>query len=751
MPFSLRFVVPLALAMAAIAYAVVPLVDKLTLQWFIRDLDARGALIAQTAQEPLAELMSEPKVARTRVLRYFDRIMQGERIYGLAFCDRAGKQLYVSNHFPQAVRCPAANDRSPARSWVVQLADGPLHVWVNPIAAEGSLLGNLMIVHDMSFVQRRSDDTKKYVLILFGCIALVVALITMLIAEISWRGWVAGVKALLSGDTLLRAPLGLKGASSGLRPELRPIARDLQALVRALEAERHARDESQTVWGPEALRRILRQDLKGDEIMIVSNREPYLHVRCKDNVVEIQRPASGLVTALEPVMRACSGTWIAHGAGSADRDTVDENDHVMVPPERPSYRIRRVWLSQEEEQGYYFGFANEGLWPLCHIAHTRPIFRAPDWEHYQNVNRRFADVVRDEARTDDPIVLVQDYHFALLPRMIRERMPRATIITFWHIPWPNPEAFGILPWREEVLDGLLGSSILGFHTQFHCNNFFDTVDRYLEARVDRETFSISYGGNLTEVRRYPISSEWPPAALQVQLPVEECRRQVREKLGIAQDVRLGVGVDRLDYTKGILERFHAVERLLELESRWVGRFSFVQAAAPSRSSIEEYQNLDAKVRSEAERINKRFGRPGYRPIVLAIEHHDAARVYEMYRAADLCYVSSLHDGRNLVAKEFVAARDDEQGVLILSQFTGASRELAEAVIVNPYDIEQTAAALHLALTMSPEEQRARMRSMRHLVQEFNVYRWAGRMLVDAARMRHRKRVLARTGARRASA
>jgi trehalose 6-phosphate synthase len=423
----------------------------------------------------------------------------------------------------------------------------------------------------------------------------------------------------------------------------------------------------------------------------------------------------------------------------------------MVPPDHPAYRIRRVWLSKEEEQGYYFGFANEGLWPLCHIAHTRPTFRAPDWEHYRNVNQRFADIVADEARSEDPIIMVQDYHFALLPRMVRERLPRATIITFWHIPWPNPEAFGILPWREEVLEGLLGSSILGFHTQFHCNNFFDTVDRFLEARVDRETFTISYGGNPTEVRRYPISIEWPPAALQLQGAVAECRSKVRERFGVAPDVKLGVGVDRLDYTKGILERFAAIERLFELEPRWIGQFAFVQVAAPSRSSIDEYQNLDARVRGLAERINERFGSPGYEPILLRIEHHDAAQVYELYRAAELCYVSSLHDGMNLVAKEFVAARDDEQGVLILSQFTGAARELAEALIVNPYDIEQSAAAMHIALTMSPEEQRARMRSMRSLVQEFNVYRWAGRMLLDAARMRHRRRVLSRTRAARRKA
>jgi trehalose 6-phosphate synthase len=745
LPLSLRFVVPLALALAAIAYAVVPLVDRLTFQWFVRDLDMRGALILQTAQDPLVELLRSGRGARERVLRYFDRIAEGQRVFALGFCDPANKLLYATRVFPEAVRC-MPSERREGRNFVLELSDGPLHVSVQPIVADGARVGDLMIVHDMSFAQRRSEDTRKYVLWLFAAIAAVVALITVVIAEISWRGWVAGIKAVLSGDYLLRLPTATK---SDLRPELRPLARDLQVLVQDLELERRSRDESQTTWGPDALRRILRQDLKGDEVLIVSNREPYVHVRRKDdNVIEIQRPASGLVTALEPVMRACSGTWIAHGAGSADRDTVDRHDHVMVPPEKPSYRIRRVWLSPEEEQGYYYGFANEGLWPLCHIAHTRPTFRAPDWEHYQTVNRRFADVVADEARTDDPIVLVQDYHFALLPRMVRERLPRSTIITFWHIPWPNPEAFGICPWREEVLAGMLGSSILGFHTQFHCNNFFDTVDRFLEARVDRETFTISYGGDPTEVRRYPISIEWPPAALAIQPPVEECRRRVRERLGLHANVKLGVGVDRLDYTKGILERFAAIERLLELEPRWIGQFSFVQAAAPSRTSIDEYQNLDARVRQVAARINERFRRPGCEPIVLRIQHHDAAEVYEMYRAAEMCYVSSLHDGMNLVAKEYVAARDDEQGVLLLSQFTGAARDLAEALIVNPYDTEQSAAAMHLALTMSPEEQRARMRSMRNLVQEFNVYRWAGRMLIDAARMRHRSRVMARARAAR---
>jgi len=745
MPLSLRFVVPLALALAAIAYAVVPLVDRLTLQWFVRDLEIRATTIANATQEPLAALVREPR-AREKVLGYFERIVQDERIYALGFCDQSGKLAYATRTFPGSALCAGAGAGAQSGR-LLKDVHGALHVAASPIVAEGETLGSLVIVHDMSFVERRSEDTRKYIVWLFAAIAAVVALITVVIAEISWRGWVAGMKRIISGEALLGTREGLKVTA----PELRPIARDLQALVRDLEAERHARDESQMTWGPEVLRGVLREDLMGDEVLIVSNREPYIHVRRKDNVIEIQRPASGLVTALEPVMRACSGTWIAHGAGSADRDTVDQRDHVMVPPDKPSYRMRRVWLSKEEEQGYYYGFANEGLWPLCHIAHTRPTFRAGDWEHYKAVNRRFAGVVVDEARTEDPIILVQDYHFALLPRMVRERLPRATIIAFWHIPWPNPEAFGILPWREEVLEGLLGSSIIGFHTQFHCNNFFDTVDRFLEARVDRETFTISYGGEPTEVRRYPISIEWPPAALATQAPVAEARRALRERLGIAPDVSLGVGVDRLDYTKGILERFMAVERLLELEPRWVGKFSFVQAAAPSRSSIDEYRNLEARVRALAERINRRFGSGGYQPIVLRIEHHDAAQVYELYRAAEFCCVSSLHDGMNLVAKEFVAARDDLQGVLILSQFTGAARELVEALAVNPYDIEQSAAAMHLALTMPPAEQRARMRSMRVLVQEFNVYRWAGRMLLDAARMRNRRRMLARSRAARREA
>ncbi|MBL8380653.1 MAG: trehalose-6-phosphate synthase [Burkholderiales bacterium] len=745
MRLSLRFIVPLAMALAAIAWAVVPLVDQLTLRWFVRDLDIRGELIANAMRERVIDLVQE--ASRTRVERYFAIVSQDERLYALGFCQPSGRLAYRTPAFPDNIDCPSPATGGPelgkARSRVFTYHGGPLHVVLQPIAVDAQEIGRLAIVHDMSFAQRRSDDTKRFVYIFFVGLAAVVSLITVIIAELSWRGWMAGLRAILTGESPRNTTVA--------RPsrELRPFARDLQLLLREIEAERAYRDEERMSWTAEALRNILTQELKGDEVLIVSNREPYTHTR-RGNVIEVQRPASGLVTALEPVMRACSGTWIAHGSGSADRDTVDRHDRVMVPPDNPAYRIRRVWLSKEEETGYYYGFANEGLWPLCHIAHTRPTFRAPDWEHYRAVNERFAEVVVQEARTEDPIVLVQDYHFALLPRMIRERLPRATIITFWHIPWPNPETFGICPWREEILSGMLGSSILGFHTQVHCNNFFDTVDRYLEARVDRDAFSISLGGEVTEVHRYPISIEWPPSALAEVASRAVCRETIRRELGYAPDVMLGVGVDRLDYTKGILERFRAVERFFELEPRWVGRFGFVQIAAPSRSSIEEYQEFEARVRAEAARINARYGSVGYQPIVLRVEHHDAASVHCHYRACDLCFVSSLHDGMNLVAKEFIAAREDGEGVLLLSQFAGAARELTEALIVNPYDVEQCAVALAAALAMPVEEQRARMKNMRALVQEFNVYRWAGRMLLDAARMRARRRIEARAATRAAA-
>jgi trehalose 6-phosphate synthase len=728
---SLRFVVPLGLALALFAYAVVPLVDGMTLRWFVRDLDIRSQLLANALHNPLLDYVSQQD--QKKILQLFDRAIQDERLYALAFCDATGQLRYQTATYPTSLGCRSMPAGQSAPS-LIRLPAGAVHVAESVLKQGPEYFGKLILVHDMSFIERRSADTKKYVFSLFALVALVISLITVVVAHLSWRGWITAVRGILRGELAPRI-------QSSPPTEMMPLVGDLRALLRDFNIERRLHDGSPPqMWTPERLRVLLHDELAGDEVLVVSNREPYIHVTTPDGI-EVQRPASGLVTAVEPVMRACSGTWIAHGSGSADRQVVDKHDRVPVPPTHPAYTLRRVWLSKDEELGYYYGFANEGLWPLCHIAHVRPVFRSTDWEQYVIANQRFADAVIKEARTDDPVVLVQDYHFALLPRMVREALPKATIITFWHIPWPNPESFGICPWREEILEGLLGSTILGFHTPFHCKNFLETVDRYLETRIEHEASTISYGGELTQVEPYPISIAWPDTTNWPS--VADCRREVRAELGLPADHLLAIGVDRLDYTKGIIERLQAMERLLELHPELIGRFTLLQIAAPSRSSLDEYQHFEARVRALTQRINQRFGREGYQPILLKIEHHGAERVNRLYRACEACVVTSLHDGMNLVAKEFIAARDDERGVLVLSQFTGAARELHEALIVNPYHIEQSAEALYRALTMPEIEQRERMRSMRSLVKDFNVYRWAGHMLLDAARLRRRERVTAK--------
>jgi trehalose 6-phosphate synthase len=600
------------------------------------------------------------------------------------------------------------------------------------------VVGRLVLLHDLSFIDKRSQDTRRYLVGLLAVLGLMMAMITMVVAQLSWRGWVQGVRAVLRGEGIL-SPM-----SPAPLPELEPFAADLRARLRDLEDEYRRMAGPEAAWNADRLRALLRTQLRGDQVIVVSNREPYIHERTAGGEIVVKRPASGLVTAVEPVMRACSGTWIAHGSGGADREVVDAHDRVAVPPGHDDYRLRRLWLTAAEEQGYYFGFANEGLWPLCHVAHVRPVFRESDWEAYKAVNQRFADAVVAEARSEDPIVLVQDYHFALLPAMVREKLPQATILTFWHIPWPNPESFGICPWRREILQGMLGSTILGFHTRFHCKNFIETVDRFLEARIEHEHSTISFKEDETLVEAYPISIEWPTDAQVAGWPsVAQCRQNVRQRLGLPEGICLAVGIDRFDYTKGILERLNAVERLLEKHPEWIERFVFVQVAAPTRGALDEYRIFQEQVDRVTRRVNDRFGRPGYQPVHLIAQHHDSAAVNELLRAADMCVVTSLHDGMNLVSKEFVAARDDEQGVLILSRFAGAARELTEALVVNPYHVEETADALHRAAKMPAAEQRERMAALRSTVREYNVFRWAGRMLTDAGRWRLKARVDAR--------
>jgi trehalose 6-phosphate synthase len=485
-------------------------------------------------------------------------------------------------------------------------------------------------------------------------------------------------------------------------------------------------------WNRQRLEETARRRMEGAKLVVVANREPYIHARDGEGVKWVF-PASGLVTALDPVMRACGGTWVAHGAGDADREMSDAKGRVAVPPDDPRYTLRRVWLSKQEEQGYYYGFSNEALWPQCHIAYTRPKFDSSDWAMYRAVNRKFADAVLEEAGPGPAVVFVQDYHFALLPRMLKEARPDLVVMQFWHIPWPNPEAFRICPWQEEILDGLLGNDILSFHIQYHCNNFLATCDRALESRIDWEHFSVVRGGKSTRVRPQAISIDVPdesPARIEKSLARA---RKLRRKFGLGE-LPVLFGVDRIDYTKGIPERLRAIDRLLTLHPEHKGRFKFLQIGAPSRTHIPTYRRLGEEIAEIADQINWRHAESGWEPIALVPEHHGQEDIEAMYRTATACVVSSLHDGMNLVAKEFVAARPDLRGSLVLSRFTGAARELTDALLINPYDADGFAEALHSALIMPEAEQERRMRLMRRQVEDNNIWRWAGMLLSEAGKL-----------------
>ncbi len=731
-----RIIVPLVVVVALISWGITSFVGTTTRHWFERDFATRARLAVSGAHHALASYMDAGDWRHVEAV--LQDLARNEHIIAAQACSVTGATLARTRLLPKSFSCSSLDARatSTERADFSGVVDGgDVHVSVLPVMDGQALLGTIVLVHDMADAVRREATLQELFLAAFLAIVALCGVEAIVLRRIAWRSWVHELRRLIL--------LG-RGANAERfwRGPFQPLLADLRRIAATFAPER-ARAVTEGTWSAERLQEAMKQTLDDDGIVVIANREPYIHERAADGAIRVVNPASGLVTALEPVMRACSGTWIAHGSGSADAITVDANDRVRVPPGDESYALRRIWLSEEEERGYYYGFSNEGLWPLCHIADARPVFGAADFQQYRQVNARFADAVPAEVAGPDPIVLVQDYHFALAPQLIRQRLPHATVLSFWHIPWPNAERFGMCPFAKELLTGLLGSSIVGFHTQLHCNNFIESVERYLEARIDREAQAVIHGGRETLVRSYPISVEWPNRAAEGAPPAADCRWSVFAQLGLAPDALLGVGVDRLDYTKGIEERLLAVERLLEHHPELRGRFTFAQLAAPSRTLIERYRRLDESVEALAARINERFGAGAYRPIALLRAHHQAPDVFRFLRAADVCYVSSLDDGMNLVAKEFVAARDDHRGVLVLSRFTGAARELKQALIVNPYDLEEASGALAAALALTPEEQGDRMRALRAVVSEFNVYRWAGTILSDAARVRHHGRVSAR--------
>ena len=525
-------------------------------------------------------------------------------------------------------------------------------------------------------------------------------------------------------------------------------------------------------WTATSIAEQIQSLLHGTRLVLVSNREPYIHrwdrqallepvgkdptvpeqlhwdfgwvLRIASRVSQLLRSgeginwthaAGGLTSALDPVMRACHGTWVAWGSGNADRETVDSGDRVRVPPDDPQYTLRRVWLSEPQVRGFYYGFANSALWPLCHLNIERAVFKPLHWRHYQEVNEQFAAAVAQECQAEPATVWVQDYQLALCPQHLRRHLSDASIMHFWHIPWPPWELYRVCPWRRELLEGLLGNDLLGFHLEQYCQNFLQCAERVLGASVDLKAGVVEYEGRETWVRPFPISIDYDWwAGLARQRRVARRITQLRAKPELAFPI-MGLGVDRLDYTKGIVSRFQAIERFLEKYPEYQGRFCFVQIAVPSRTQIDDYRQVKEQVESLVERINSRFGSDTSRPIHYRYEHLEPPELILYYRMVDFAMVTSLHDGMNLVAKEFVASQVERKGVLICSEFAGAAEELDNALLINPYDVESVADTLKQAIEMSAEERAQRMARLQEHVSENNIYKWLAEIFTELERIR----------------
>ncbi|MEQ1878247.1 MAG: trehalose-6-phosphate synthase, partial [Bdellovibrionia bacterium] len=580
----LRFFFLLIPTLSLVLYGFLTAMRHLERDWILKDLEQRSALVADTLGVSLDELV---RAKRTRVIQdLLDRTGSGSRLIGASVCSPDGRLIAKSETVPTEVACaPAAGADN-----LLPFRGSVLHVSRHKLMHGPRNTAVLQVFQNSSHLQVRTEATQRYILFAFLGIGLLVSLVTFAV----YRWTVHGPLHQLTTSLKLIAAGRTKFAKRFEHTDFGPFARNLEQVLRDLRRTESNDTSANGVWTAPRLREETKRLFGDAKICVVANREPYIHNR-RGSKIEVQFPSSGLVSAVEPILRACSGLWIGHGSGSADRETSDRRGVLLVPPGNPEYALKRVWLSKEEEQGYYYGFANEGIWPLCHIAHTRPVFRSADWEQYQAVNRKFARAFESEMGGAKSIALIQDYHFALLPGILREMNPSAVSSLFWHIPWPNPEAIAICPWKNQIMSGMLGADLIGFHTQYHCNNFLDSVDRFMEARVDRENFSVTIKGHTCFVKPFPISIEWPPRNDALPDEIPEVRSKLLEELGLRKDALVGVGIDRLDYTKGIIERFLSIERLLEKHPELIGRFVFIQIGAPSRTQIKRYQDFNGEV------------------------------------------------------------------------------------------------------------------------------------------------------------
>jgi trehalose 6-phosphate synthase len=685
--------------------------DGAVRRWTDRDLKRRAHLIGAVVQSYAQQAWPE------RLQRALDSLAGNDDVIGLLACGAGGARVgaaQIAGNFDcrSALALAASASNGQARGMI-----GSRKVLVTTHALGGEY--RLFVVQDRAFL----DARRKRVLQAL-CVAAELVLLALLVLARA-GGRIGRRRTEEAARSVVRQMRSRDAAQASVPADLRLFARDIRDTLEQL------RNQGPPSRGDGAtrLREFVNAAIPDARLVVLANREPYAHEWGTDGTVIVRRPASGLVTGIEPMLRACGGTWIAHGSGSADRALSNHAGRLAVPPEAPQYTLRRVWIDDREYEQYYFGLANEGLWPLCHMAHAQPSFRPADWTSYQSVNEAFARAAVEET-TAEALLLIQDYHFALAPRMIRNHAPQVVTSLFWHIPWPNSEVIGICPWKEALLEGMIGADIVGFQTRRYCLNFLETAQRYLECRVDLEDMSIACGGHRTLVRAYPISVEWPyPAASRAK------GKELRHSLGISPDVHVSVGVDRADYTKGLIEKITAIELLLEENPSLIGRYALVQLASPTRMRIRKYQQLAEDLRDIVNRINERFATKFWKPVVLHTRTFSPDEVREFYAMADSALVTPLHDGMNLVAKEYAAACEDGDGVLVLSVFAGAAKELEGALLVNPYDTQQVAQAILRAVRMPITERRSRMQAMRKQIATSSIYDWSEKLLTDMCDVR----------------
>lgn len=734
----LLFILPI-LIIVSVAFTIFGILQvRFEEEKLLDDLKRKAKSIAESMDLSVKHVLAAADLKNANYL--VERFEARERLQGCVIYDKEGQTLAITKRFTdwkdkEKPYLKEVLDNKAPRGELEKFKEYTVYSYILPILDdEGTILGLVEVIHDTSYVFTRLAELWKrisvtlislLVLILFISIFLHRQIFVLPIQRLT--DW---FKHFQKGEIDEKHPIKERGELGKLASEVEQVALSLRVARRTISDDASWRLQKEELWTEEKLGGLIHAKLGENALFVVSNREPYMHVLDEiTGMPKCIRPASGVVTAIHPILCACGGTWIAHGSGNADRKFVNSKDKLGVPPEDNRYILKRVWLTKEEEEGYYYGFANEGLWPLCHNTHTRPIFRETDWQMYKKANQKFCESILEELPAKNPFVFIQDYHFTLLGNMIKEKRPDATIALFWHIPWPNPEAFSICPYQKEILDGMLGCDLIGFHVQNHCNNFLDTANRLLESRVDTEKFSVVRNEKETYVRAFPISVDGHISGGSFNVePIREIER-LKEEYELEGKI-VGVGVDRIDYTKGIIERILAIDRFLEKYPQYKKKFVFIQLGAPSRTHIKRYHDLIAEIDELVEKKNWKYLDGSWKPIIYLKRHFSADEIEPYYLLADFCIVSSLHDGMNLVAKEYVAAKKDLSGSLILSQFTGAARELTDAIQINPYSIEDFSEAIRLAIDMPAEEKRKRMENMRKVITENNIYRWAANIITE---------------------